>query len=376
MSPLPTPKRARRGRSEGSIYRRKDGLWVGCASLGVHGFKRIRRTVYGKTKAEAAEKLRHLQSSADAGQLPDAAGMTLETWLRRWLLLIAPTVERGTLKPYTRHVNLHIAPRIGGVRIQRLRPVDVETLFARLLADDVSPAMVRKIATTLSVAMNHAVRSQLIPSNPTQGVKRPKAVKPQIVVYTAAQAAALVKACKGERMGPLFALLLDSGARPGEAIALMWPDVDFERGQIHISKSLDDSGEPKQPKTAKSARTIDLTPATMAALNRHRAAMLAEGRNVRTGPVWLTVRGERVVPFDVSREHLAPILARAGLPPITAYGLRHTMATILLAANTNPKIVSERLGHSSITLTMDTYSHLLPGMSRGANDALAKALGG
>lgn len=375
MSPLPI-RRSRRGRSEGSIYQRKDGLWVGCISLGTHAGRRTRRTVYGHTKGEAAEKLRQLQSRADAGQLPDADSMTLETWLRRWLALIAKSVEPGTLKPYTRHVELHIAPRIGGHKIQRLKPVDIESFFARLTHDGVSAAMVRKIATTLTVALNHAVRSRLIPSNPTRGVRRPKATKPNIAHYTPEQAAKLVEACRGERMGPLFVLLLDSAARPGEALALAWPDIDFDRSSISITKSLEDSGRVKATKTKKSVRRIDLTPATMAALHGHRKAMLAEGRDVRRGPVWVTTRGARVLPGDLSREHLAPILERAGLPSITAYGLRHTCATMLLAANVNPKIVSERLGHSSITLTMDTYSHCMPGMQRSATDALAAALGG
>lgn len=374
---LPERKRARRGRSEGSIYQRPDGLWVGSISLGVHGAKRIRRVAYGKTKAEAAEKLRELQARTDAGQLPESANITVGIWLARWLVLIEPTVEFGTMMPYRIHVNKHIVPRIGGVKIQRLRPADVEGLYARLLKDGVKPPSVRKIGTTLSIAMNHAVRSRLITSNPTSGVKRPKASKKDIEVMDGTAVTDFVAACKDERFGPLFLLILDAGLRPGEALALTWKDIDFAARRIAVLKSLDSKGRVKQPKTAKGRRHIDLTGGTVDALHLHRKAMLKEGQGVRpTDPMFVSELGGIIVPNEVTRRHLRPMLNRAGLPSVSCYALRHTCATLLLAANVNPKIVSERLGHGSITITMDTYSHVLPGMQSGAVDVLAKAMGG
>lgn len=369
--------RSRRGRAEGSVFERKDGLWVGSISLGVHAGKRQRRDVYGHTKAEALAKLRDLQQVA--GQLPDSPSLTVGAWLERWLTLIESSVEPNTIIPYRRHVRLHLAPRIGGAKLLKFRPADVESLYARLLRDGMSGAMVRKVATTLSVAMNHAITSQLIPANPTRGVRRPKADKPDIQYLDGEQAATLALACEGERLGPLFLLLLDSGARPGEVLALTWRDVDFTAGRISITKSLEEIDgvqRVKKPKTASSIRQIKLTPHTVAVLNAHRKAMLAEGRNVRTGSVFVTRRG--VVPgiTNLSRYSLRPILKRAGLPTITTYALRHTCATLLLLGGVSPKVVSERLGHSSIAITLDTYSHVLPGMQDAAVDVLGKALGG
>lgn len=373
--------RARRGRSEGSIYQRKDGRWCGVVSLGIHKGKRARLIAYGETKGEAAEKLRELQSRADAGQLPDAKRMALETWLTRWLAIIKPTVEPNTYGPYKRHVDLHIVPRIGSVRVQRLRAVDIETLYARLLTDGVSAALTRKIGTTLSVALGHAVRSQLIPSNPTTGVKRPKALKPKIEVLDAAQAARLIVASKDMRFGPLFALMLDAGVGPGEALALTWADVDFEGNRISVTRSLEEIGgrfRIKAVKAAKRNRSIDIGADTIADLHRHRKAMLKEGRNVRRGPVFVSTSGGHVSISNLHRDHYRPALAAAGLPTVSLYALRHTMATLLLSATppVHPKIVSERLGHASIVLTLDTYSHCLPGMQRGAADVIAKLLRG
>lgn len=372
---MPNP-RSRRGRSEGSIHRRKDGLWCGVVSLGVHAGKRIRRTVYGHTKAEAAEKLRELQSSVDAGRLPDAKSMTLETWLERWLKLIETSVEPGTHEPYRICVRKHIAPRIGGIRIQRIRPVDVESFFAQLLRDGASASLVRKVGTTLSIAMNHAVRSQLIPNNPTQGVRRPKVKRAKIAVLDSAQVAALVRACDGARLGALWLLLLDSGMRPGEALALHWPDLDFAAKRVSVTKNMANTGEPKAPKTERGRRMIELTPGTIDALHAHRKAMLTEGRDVRRGPIFVNARGGVIVPNDVTRGHLHPFLVAAGIPSFGAYALRHTCATMLLGANVNPKIVSERLGHSTIAMTLDIYSHVLPGMQSAATDVLGRLLGG
>lgn len=375
---LSSPKnRARRGRSEGSVYERKDGLWCGSVSLGIHAGKRQRRYAYGHTKAEALAKLNDLRQLA--GQMPDSPSLTVGTWLERWLTLIESSVEPNTLAPYRRHVRLHLAPRIGGAKLLKFRPADVESLYARLLKDGMSGAMVRKVATTLSVAMNHAITSQLIPSNPTRGIRRPKAIRPEIEFLDGEQAAALVGACEGERLGPLFLLLLDSGARPGEVLALTWRDVDFAAGRISITKSLEEIKgvqRVKKPKTESSIRQIKLTPNTVAVLNAHRKAMLVEGRNVREGPVFLTRRGVTPGITNLSRHVLRPILKRAGLPIITTYALRHTCATLLLLGGVSPKVVSERLGHSSIAITLDTYSHVLPGMQDAAVDVLGKALGG
>jgi integrase len=374
-------KRTRRGRSEGSVYRRGDGRWCGVVSLGVHGGKRIRRVVYGADKSEALGKLRDLQLRTDSGQLPDSAAVTVEVWLNRWLAIIKHSVQRGTLEPYTIHSHKHIIPRIGGVKIQRLRPADVEAFFSRLLSEGVSPGYVRKIGTTLSVALNHAVRSQLIPNNPSHGVRRPRADRHRIIVLDAAQVARFVKACETARIGPLFLLMLDSGIRPGEAGALTWKDIDFTANRVSITKSLEAGGEVKEPKTKQSRRTIDLTPGTMAALHGHRKAMLAQGRDVKRGVVFVgagrvDVDGRSIIPNEITRQYLRPLLAAAGLPKIGAYSLRHTCATLLLAGGVNPKIVSERLGHSSIAITLDTYSHVLPGMQQAAVDVLGRALKG
>jgi integrase len=272
--------RTRRGRGEGSIFQRGDGQWCAAFSAGYTSTgKRSRRILYGETKNEVAQKLRSLQQLADAGSLPESRDLTTKVWLERWLKVIEPTVEPATLIPYRRHIERHLVPRIGHVKVQGIRPADVESLFARMLREGVSAAMVRKVGTTLTVALNHAVRSRLITTNPTAGVRKPKAVKKGITVLDVEQAVTLVAAAERERLGALFVLLLDAGLRPGEALALNWPDVDFDRGTVSVTKSLeeiDGAFRVKAPKTKKGVRQVDVTPGTVAAMNRHRASMLRE----------------------------------------------------------------------------------------------------
>lgn len=164
-----------------------------------------------------------------------------------------------------------------------------------------------------------------------------------------------------------------------EALALTWPDVDFTAGRVSITKSLEEIDgrmRVKSPKTKRAVRQIDITPSAVAALNSHRRAMLAEGRDVRAGVVFVNTVGTYLSLSNLHRDTFKPLLMRAGLPSVSLYALRHTCETLLLLANVNPKIVSERLGHSSITLTLDTYSHVLPTMQRAAADVLAKVLAG
>jgi integrase len=174
----------------------------------------------------------------------------------------------------------------------------------------------------------------------------------------------------------LYLTALDSGAHPGELFALLWSDVDLEGRYIIITKSLEEINgvlRIKPTKTAKSRRRIDLSAKTAATLGEHRKAMLAEGHIA--GPVFCDTQGTYLRNSNLRRNSFVPILAKAKLPHIRLYDLRHTSATLLLLADVPVKVVSERLGHSSITLTLDTYSHVLPTMQRRAADLIGQFLG-
>ena len=320
-----------------------------------------------------------MQVKVDSGTLPDNDKLTLGAWLNRWLEVIAPSIEPHTLGGYTRLAKQYLIPRLGAVKLAKLRPADVEKLFADLLRDKVSAAMVRKIGTALSISLNHAIRSQLILFNPARGVRRPKATKPDIKVLGAADAAKLVKASAGEPLGTLFVLLLDSGMRPGEAFALLWSDVDLVAGRVTVTKTLEQIGgefRVKATKTGRSNRSVDLSANTVRMLLEHRKELLRMGLNPKPASlVFCSPEGGYVTRNRGGRD-LQDLLTRQELPQVSLYGLRHTSATLLLLANVNPKVVSERLGHSSIVMTLDTYSHVLPSMGKAAADVMEKLLTG
>jgi integrase len=338
--------------------------------------KRRRVTVYGKTKQEVQQKLRDLQARADRGLDAGGGRLTLGQWLTRWLEMVRPTVEPGTYGPYERHVRLHLVPHLGPLKLATLGKAQVRALYATLTEAGVSVALQRKVGTTLGIALNAAVNDDLLTVNPARQVRKPKAKKLEMKPLDPDQVAAFLEAARSDRLFPFYLTMLDSGARPGELFALRWEDIDLERGFLTVSKSLEEIAgvvRVKEVKTAKGRRRIDLSAGTVAALAGHRKAMLAEGHI--SGPVFCNTVGGYLLQTDVRKRSFKPILRRAGLPDVRLYDLRHTCATLLLLADVPAKVASERLGHASITRTLDTYSHVLPTMQRRAADLLGQILG-
>jgi integrase len=232
------------------------------------------------------------------------------------------------------------------------------------------------VGTTLTIALNQAVRLDMIPGNVAEKVRKPKAAKPEIQVFDPEQVGKFLKSVRSDRLYPFYLTALDSGARPGELFALLWGDVDFDGGFISITKSLEEiSGilRVKPTKTAKSRRRIDLSPATLAVLVEYRKVALAAGRIA--SPVFHDTDAGYLRLSNLMKNSFKPILKRAGLASVGLYTLRHTCATLLLLADQPAKVVSERLGHSSITLTLDTYSQVLPTMQKRAADVMGMLLG-
>ena len=201
------------------MYQRADGQWVGSVSLGYDaGGKRIRKVVYGVTKKEAQDELRKLQNDAASGVDLTAARLTLAEWLTRRLSIVKPTVEPNTYGPYERHVRLHLTPHLGGVQLSKLAAVHVQGLYATLATAGMSAALQRKVGTTLTIALNGAVRLNMLPGNAAEKVKKPKAAKAEIQAFDPEQVGRLLKAAKPDRLYPYYLTALDSGARPGRAV--------------------------------------------------------------------------------------------------------------------------------------------------------------
>jgi integrase len=379
--------RKRRGRNEGSIFERADGVWTGSISVGYDDKgKRRRRVVYGHTKNEVQEKLRALQNDAASGVTANAGMMTVAEYLARWLANTAKSkVQPKTHLRYEQLVRLRINPNIGGVRLTRLVPLHVEQLFACLEREGVSARGRQMAGTMLHTALRDAVRLKLIPFNAASEIAKPRPTKKEMMVYDVGQVARFLDAAKADRLSAMYVLAIDAGMRQGELFALVWPDINFETGAVLVQRSLEEINghcRTKETKSAKGRRRIELSQFTIDALNDHRKAMLAEGHYRHDGSVFCDSAGGWLRKGNVLRRSFWPIIAGVNekeakdaakgerspvfLPEIRFHDLRHTSATLLLLANVNVKVVSERLGHASVQLTLDTYSHVLPTIQKAA----------
>ncbi len=388
--------RKRRGRQEGSIYQRADGTWTASISLGYDGNgKRRRRVVYGATKKEVQDELRKLQEQAGNGQLPEAQKLKVSQFLPTWL---EDLTTKGALKPttairYDQFIRLHLIPHLGNMAVSKLQPIHLEQLYAAMQKAGASADAQHKAGTILGAALKHAVRRKLLFNNPARDVDKPIPSRKEIRPMNAGQAARFLEAAKADRLYAMYVLALDSGMRQGELFALAWDEIDWSEGTVQVRHSLEEiKGQLriKEVKTKKGRRRIKLAPSTVEALNDHRKNMLAEGREVKTGPVFCDHQGGYLRKSNVARRSFASILKRADknateeaakvgtgpelMPSIRFHDLRHTSATLLLLANINAKIVSERLGHSKISVTLDTYSHVLPTMQDSAAAQMERLL--
>ena len=365
-----TKSRRRRGRGEGSIFRRTDGRWTATISLGIGGDgKRRRRTIYGSTKGDVQAELLKLQTANSAGMLVKLQKETVTQYLTRWLADVAkPTLRATTFYNYERIVKNHIGPRIGGEQLQKLSPARVQGLYSEMARDGVGPNPRRLAHAVMHRAFKHAVKQGLLVRNVTDAVEPPTVPKSQITPLDENQVAQLLAAAEGDRLEALYHLAIGSGMREGEMFGLQWSSLDLVAGTVSVNRSLSEiSGKLSlgEPKSAKSRRMITLPQHAVVALEQHRKRQMAAGF-ARVEYVFCNQGGGPMRRSHFHADNFKPLLKRAGLRAVRFHDLRHTHATLMLLAGENPKVVQERLGHSSIGITLDTYSHVLPSVQTGA----------
>jgi integrase len=318
-------------------------------------------------------KLARLQHAALTGTLGDPQRLTVATYLTRWLKDSArPAVRESTYRSYEGIIRLHVAPRIGGGALSKLTPAHVQGLLTSLEDADKSARLRQLVFAVLHRALGQALRWGMVPRNVCDAVVRPRAPKPTMQTLDPDQVRRLLDAARGDRLEALYVLAVGTGMRQGELFGLQWEDVDWDRGAVAVRRQLaEGNGHPVlvDPKTARSRRRIDLPALAVVALLEHRERMRVTGRSVAEGYVFSDTAGGPLRASNVLRYSFVPLLQRAGLPRIRFHDLRHTAATLLLAEGVHPKVVQERLGHAQISMTLDTYSHVLPSMGK---DAAAK----
>jgi integrase len=373
-------RKKHRGNGDGSIYQRPNGRWCGqsVVAYDANG-KAVRRTVSGETRRDVQEKLTRLQADKLNGTLADSGKMTVAQFLDRWLQDAAkPSVSDGTYANYERSIRREIKPRIGHVLLSKLTPLNVQGLYSAMEREGNSSEKRRLVHIVLQLALKRAVRWGLIPRNVCQAVEPPRlTAKSNFKTLTKEQVRSLLKEAAGNRVEAIFVLAVTTGMRLGELLGLEWSNVNLDAGYVQVKTVLSEVNgklKTKEPKTKSSRRRIDLPARAIEALRQHRQRMISEGFG--DSPfVFTNEHGEWWRRSHFHDQSFKPLLKRAGLPAIRFHDLRHTSATLLLTDNVHPKVVQERMGHSKIGTTLDTYSHVVPTMQREAAEKFDEMFG-
>ena len=381
-NPRPKLARRRRDRGDGAVFQRGDGRWVA----------RLRdsagrpRYLYAKDRAQAKERLAEAQAVVHVGQpLPDQR-LTFGQYLLAWVAGLGAGVKPRTVAYYETYVRRHLLPSdLAQKPLARLEPSDLRRLYTAKLSSGLSSTSVHHIHAVIHVALQRAVDDGVLGRNVAALVGRSNRPKVRhIEMNTIAegdQPRRFLEAAKGERLEALLILALTTGMRRGELLALRWKDVNLDRSVLAVTGSL--QGQSRStlsiatPKSGKS-RSVALGTVAVTALREHRKSQAQEqlllgGEWRDLGLVFATEFGDFLSPTTL-RLALRRTLTRANLPTIRFHDLRHSAATIMLSRDVHPKMASEMLGHSTIAITLDLYSHVTANMQRQAADAIDAAL--
>lgn len=379
----------RRGKNEGSIRKRSDGRWEARITVGATKTGNPKKlSVYGRTREDAARKLTALMYRHSTGQLPNPDRITVGEWLARWLE--AKDRKPSTIGTYKNAIEKHIAPHLGGIRLQKLEAVHIQHLYDSLSISGnkakigkigkkgLSSNSIRVVHAVLNDSLKKAKRLKLIPSNPAQDVELPEREDFKPTVWTVIQARKFLQHTTGHRWFALFYLALVTGMRRGELLGLRWEDIDNKEKALTVCRNYTlAEGKPtmQTPKTENSVRVIYLSAADLQVLEDHRAAQEAEAAIsevwLAPGYVFLTGIGSLIGPANLLRE-FKELALEAGVPVIRFHDLRHSSASLAIRHSIASKYAQERLGHGTTEFFEKTYVHSYDDEHRAAAATLSR----
>ncbi|HEY8602181.1 MAG TPA: site-specific integrase [Thermomicrobiales bacterium] len=371
---------SKRGQGEGTIRKRADGRWEAMLTIPQDDGNSKRRSIYGKSQGEVRKKLTEAQRTLDQGDTLITDRQTVGDFLERWLRdVIEPNKAPSTYRTYAGLVRLHLIPTLGKLQLSKVTPQHVQALIRAKSAGDLAekPCTIQRLRDVLRNALNQALRWGLVTRNAAALVGPTRYQRPEVQPFTPEEARAFLVAVSGDRLEALYTVALALGLRQGEALGLHWGDIDFSSGSIRVQRQLQRVKSVltfRELKTARSRRTLPLPASLAATLKSHRMRQLEERLllGARWGDSDLVFTSTVGTPLD-SRSVLRrfqDIVQRAGLPHQRFHDLRHACASLLLAQGVPPRVVMETLGHSQISLTMNTYAHVMPVMQRDAADLM------
>lgn len=376
-----------RGNNEGSISKRKDGRWTGQVTVGINPAtgKPKRKTFYGKTRKDVADKVNECLVQVQSGTFVEPSKTTLGEWLDRWLTVYKKgQVKQGTYESYETNIEAHIKPELGDIPLANLQPNTLQSFFndklehGRKDGGSLSTRMVRYFYTIINQALKQAVKEGLLTRNVAEATNPPTIRNKKVNPLTEKQLVTFLEHVKHDRLFPAYLLAATTGVRRGELLGLCWDSVDLENGAITIQRQLSTlkSGLvlEETTKSESGRRKITLTDDALKELKSHRVRQLEEklywGKAYQNNNLLFCKEdGTFIDPREFTKKFQQHLEA-AGLPKVRLHDLRHTHASLLLARGVHAKVVQERLGHSSITMTLDLYTHMMPGLDEAAAASL------
>lgn len=364
----------KRGQNEGSIRKRKDGTWEARVTIytDANG-KQVRKSLYGKTKKEAFEKMTDLQNNLQKGIITNPTEMTVSEWLDVYMRTYKkPHVRPATYNNYSVKVNNHINPAIGHYKIKSLRQDIVQRFVNSLSEKGLAPSTVTDVFKLLHNALETAIDDGLIARNVANRVKLPKTSKPKINVLTPEQEKAFIEQANKTYMGIMYVFDLRTGMRLGELLGLKWSDIDFENNELHVNRTLYKAKDPDEsssrwyidfgdPKTEAGKRTIPLYDSGIEILatifeQQEENKQKAGAAYIDNDLVFCTHLGKPLDPNNMRRTFYS-ICDKIGLKGLHPHCLRHTYATRGAERNVDMRALQAVLGHANIRETIDTYTH-------------------
>ncbi|HMR94840.1 MAG TPA: tyrosine-type recombinase/integrase [Microthrixaceae bacterium] len=339
-----------------------------------------------RTKKEAEDALVEALERMRTGMWVDPGTTTFGEFLTEWLAAMESNVLDTTYRGYEQMIRNWVVPRIGDVRLVELSPMHLRSLQTELLrsgrvdgAGGLSARSVASCRRTLKKALKDAMRWGLIARNPMEAVDPPRVVDAEMTIWSDVQTRTFLDAVSDHELYAMWVLFLTTGLRRGEIAALRWEDMDLDRATMAVVRNRVSAGRGRavsvhQPKTRRGRRNVALDTTSVEVLRTHRTAQSAE--RLRLGPAWLDsgyvfcgIDGAPLHPDTITATFQASI-RDLDVPRIRLHDLRHTSATLALKAGVHPKVVSERLGHATVGITLDLYSHVLDGMQAEAAEQI------
>lgn len=379
----------KRANGEGSVTKRADGRFMGQVSINDPATgKRKRKTVYGKTQKDVLEKLNKIKYELQMGMYTVENDITVNNWILTWLKEYKiNSLKKGTYTNYSNYTQNHIIPYIGKIKLQDLRADHIQGLYNQLLKNGrrnlkegkeigLSPTTIKRVHIIINSALKQAMKNGLISKNVAEAVTVPKQIKHEITPLSRENITEFLEEARKDRLYAAFLLECGTGLRRGELLGLKWGDIDFDNRTLQVKRSLviqydmtaakegrkATTLEFETPKTEKSKRIISIPLNIIKELKAHRTKQKAEKMQIgkyynNEDLVFCKIDGLPIHPATLTSS-FKRMLKRVGIQDARFHDLRHSVATLLLEMNEHPKVVQELLGHSTISTTLDIYSHV------------------